>query len=113
MKITNLTPHALHLNGVDGVLNIPPSGQVTRLAVTSQALDPVLVEGITLAVTRPTLGEITGLPEPTEGVIFVASALVAEAAQRRDVFSPGELIRDEAGRVIGARGLCTYMEGTI
>lgn len=71
----------------------------------------VIPTSVTLAVSRPTLGEITGLPPSREGVIYVASALVAEAAHRRDVFSPGELIRDEEGRVVGARGLCSYWEG--
>jgi len=41
-------------------------------------------------------------------VIFVVSALCAqspELAGRTDVFSPGEAIRDESGKIIGAQGL--------
>ena len=108
--IINLTPHALSLHGESGIINVPPSGTVARLAVTRQALSPVTVDGVVLSVNRPTLGEVTDLPAPQDGTIFVASALVAEAAGRADVMSPGELVRDDAGRPVGARGLCSYFE---
>jgi len=110
-NIKNLTPHPLTIVGEGGTLQVPTSGQIARLAVTRTALDPVLIDGVTLPVSRPSLGEITGLPPAEEGVIFVASALVAEASNRADVFSPGELIRSPEGAVIGARGLCSYYKG--
>ena len=108
MKLINLTPHALTIHGNGGILTLPPSGQVARLAVQRLALPAIAVDGITIPVCRPTLGAITGLPEFTEGVILVVSALVADAAKRTDVMSPGELVRDEAGVIIGALGLCSY-----
>lgn len=111
MQIRNLTPHALTLVGDNGTVTVPASGQVARLAVTRTALDPITIDGVTLPVSRPTLGEIVGLPAPEPGVILVVSALVAEAANRGDVMSPGELLRDAAGNVIGARGLCAYGKG--
>lgn len=111
MKIINLTPHPLTLVGDNGTLQVPPSGQLARLAVTRTALAPVTIDGVTLLVSHPTLGEITGLPPAEDGVILIVSALVAEAANRADVFSPGELIRSPEGAVIGAKGLCSYKEG--
>lgn len=116
LAIVNLTPHALTLHGLHGdggVLNVPPSGQVARLAVTRQPLAPITVGGVTLPVNRPTLGDITGLPDARQGVVLVVSALVAEAANRPDVMSPGELIRDADGVIIGARGLCAYAGGAL
>lgn len=110
--LLNLTPHALTLVGENGTVTVPASGQVARLAVTRTACAPVTVDGVlTLTVTRPTLGDTVGLPEPQPGVVLVVSAMVAEAAGRADVMSPGELLRDEGGKVIGARGLCSYGEG--
>ena len=109
--LLNLTPHPLTLVGENGTLEVPPSGQVARLAVTRTALAPVEVDGVTLPVSRSTLGDIVGLPAPEPGVLLVVSALVAEAAGRADVMSPGELIRDTTGAVIGARGLCSYAKG--
>jgi len=111
MKIINLTPHPLTLVGAAGTLEVPASGKLARLAVTRTALAPVIVDGVSLPVTRSVLGEVTGLPPAEEGVIFVVSALVAEAsADRGDVFSPGELLRSPEGVVIGAKGLCSYQK---
>jgi hypothetical protein len=108
MKIVNMTPHPLTLVGNNGTLNVPVSGQVARLAVTRQILAPVTVDGVELPVNCPVLGDIVGLPDPQTGVILVVSALVAEAAERLDVMSPGELLRDENGGIIGAKGLSSY-----
>ena len=109
--IINLTPHPLSLVGEGGTLQVPASGQIARLAVERTALDPVTIDGVTLLVSRPKLGEMTGLPPAEEGVILIVSALVAEAANREDIFSPGELIRSPEGAVIGAKGLCSYYKG--
>lgn len=108
MKVVNLTPHPLTLVGNNGTLNVPASGQIARLAVTRQPLAAITVDGVELSVNRPTLGDVTGLPDPQPGVVYVVSALVAEAAGRLDVMSPGELLRDENGVIIGAKGLCSY-----
>lgn len=108
VKLQNLTPHHITLFGENGAVNIPPSGQVARLAVTRETLAPIVIDGVVLPVSRPTFGEIVGLPEPEAGVLYVVSALVAEQAKRQDVVSVGELLRDESGRVIGGSGLCAY-----
>jgi len=111
MKIKNLTPHALSLVGANGTITVPSTGIVARLAVTRTALSPVIVDGVELAVSLPSLGEVTDLPVAEDGVILVVSALVAGAVNRPDVMSPGELIRDSNGNVIGAKGLCAYIAG--
>ena len=103
MTITNLTPHALVFVLADGSSrSIAPSGAVARCrTVNSPAGD---AEGIPLA--RVSYGAVEGLPEPAEGVLYVVSALVRAAVPgRSDVASPGDLVRDPAGNVIGCRGL--------
>lgn len=116
-SLVNLTPHAITVQG-DGTLILPPSGKIARLAVARAARPAVVVSPgeypglsspVTLPVVRPTLGEIADLPAPTEGVLFIVSALVAEAAKRADVLSPGELIRDDKGVIVACRGLCSYV----
>lgn len=110
MNLVNLTPHAINLHGNDdNVITIQPCGEVARLSVTRETRSPVVAAGVTLPVCRPTLGEIKGLPDPRDGVLYVVSALVAEAAKRQDVMSPGELIRDADGVIVGANGLCAYV----
>ena len=55
--IINLTPHPLTIVGEAGTLKVPTSGQIARLAVERTALDPVTIDGVTLRVSRPKLGD--------------------------------------------------------
>jgi len=109
VNIVNLTPHALNLmpQGPDGpTVTIPPSGQVARCEVRRVQVDTVTVDGITVPVNRTQFGEVTGLPDPQPDTIFVVSALVAQAVpDRPDVFIVDDAVRDEQGRIIGARAL--------
>jgi hypothetical protein len=110
VEVVNLTPHPLTIERTDGtVAAIPATGAVARLAVTREARPAVKTTVGEFAVSAPKLGEIEGLPEPQSGKIYVVSAIVADAAKRADVFSPGELLRDAEGKIIGARGLCAYV----
>lgn len=97
----NLTPHTLNIHTPGDVIAIPPSGEVARVATVSVETDPV--GGI--PTVKTTFGEVTGLPAPKEGVTLVVSGLVASAAPRYDVFSPGDLVRDASGRPVGCQGL--------
>ena len=103
MELRNLTPHPLGLHGPEGILNLPVAGAAPRLDVSRVALGTLAG----LPLVRSTMGKVQGLPAQEPGVVLVVSALVAEAApERTDLAYPGEALRDEAGRVIGARGLC-------
>jgi len=97
----NLTPHSLAIHTPTGVVTLAPSGEVARVATVNTEAAPV--GGIPTCTT--TTGEVTGLPDPQEGVFLVVSGMVASAAPRPDVFSPGDLVRDESGRPIGCKGL--------
>jgi hypothetical protein len=109
VEVVNLTPHPLTIERTDGtVAAIAATGAVARLAVTREARPAVKTTVGEFSVSAPKLGEIEGLPDPQAGKIYVVSALVADAAKRSDVFSPGELLRDAEGKIIGARGLCAY-----
>jgi hypothetical protein len=100
--IINLTPHTISVEGFDGSFtNLPPSGAVARVAVSYSPNGGVGP----LPVFRAEYGEVEDLPSPEKGVYLVVSGMVAAAAPRSDVFSPGELIRDESGKPIGCRGL--------
>ena len=104
MEFSNLTSHAIKiLNGQGNlVIEVPPSGAVARVAATSEVVG--VVNGVSLFTTQ--FGEVDGLPEAQEGVIFITSLLVRSAVpDRRDVASPGELVRDSAGQPMGCKGL--------
>ena len=102
MNIVNLTPHTLNIvTPEEGTINVEPSGLVARVSVTSVEGDPV--DGIPVAMTS--YGEVEGLPAPTEDTIFVVSGMVEAQISRSDVYSPGPLLRDEAGKPVGCEGL--------
>src|SRR5690606_28519365 len=102
MRIINLTPHAVTIDGV----TFPPDGRIPRLREETREVGQIEVDGHTLPVTETVLGELEGLPDPADGVIYIVSRLVAEAAPARDdLYFPGRLLRDEAGRVVGAESL--------
>lgn len=100
--LVNLTPHTLSIyDGETLVVTLPPSGQVARVSIETQRLS--VMDKVPLYVQQP--GEVVGLPEP-DGALFVVSALVRLAVpNRRDVASPGELVRNEAGQPVGCKGL--------
>lgn len=103
MKIVNLTPHELKLHNEAGelVATIAPDGRAPRVNMTRVRVGEV--GGVPMF--RSEAGEITDLPEPEDGTVFVVSGLVRAAVNRPDLWQPGELLRDEAGRVVGAVGL--------
>ena len=109
MNIVNLTPHALVLmpGGPDGpTVTIPPSGLVARRAVDREQVDTVTVNGITVPVNQIQFGTVSDLPAPRPDTVFVVSALVAQRVPgRRDVYIVDDAVRDDQGRIIGARAL--------
>ena len=109
MNIVNLTPHALNLmpQGPDGpVVTIPPSGQVARCVVSRVQVDTVTADGIIVPVNQTRFGEVFDLPDPQPDTIYVVSALAAQAVpDRQDVFIVDDTVRDDQGRIIGAKAL--------
>lgn len=109
MNIVNLTPHALNLmpQGPEGpVVTLPPSGQIARCAVDRVQVDTVAVDGIIVPVNQTRFGEVSDLPDPQPDTIYVVSTLVAQAVRdRQDVFIVDDVVRDDQGRIIGARAL--------
>lgn len=104
----NLTPHAIVLN--DG-RSFPPSGTVAR--VSSSFEEGAQIDGIT--IYRSVTGEITGLPDPIARTIYIVSAMVLDANNRRidrnrryDLVAPStghsSTIRNEAGHIVSVGG---------
>jgi len=104
MEFVNLTKHEIVVHSQRGRMVLVPSGVEARVETEN-----ILVEfptGTTVDIFTQRVGEVEFLPEPKEGVGWVVSTQVRLAVPNRgDVFSPGELIRDEKGRPIGCMGL--------
>lgn len=98
----NLTPHAVKV----GQTTFLPSGQVARCATTMVPCGTHL--GVELY--KSVVGDVVGLPTETEGTFLIVSAMVRCALpNRKDLVSPGNLVRDSSGNVIGCDGFITNM----
>jgi hypothetical protein len=104
MNIVNLTPHDIHICDADGriVRTIHRSGNQARCAVSSVEVGQV--DGIPLVTTQ--FGEVSGLPEPQSSMLYLVSLLVRQAVPHRlDVVSPGDMVRDGNGQIVGCKNL--------
>ena len=103
VKFVNATPHVLNIVCADGsIREIAPSGIVPRLAQTR--LVSHILDGI--EIFRVQMGALEGMPDEDGETVFVVSRMVLDSIpERGDMLSPGELVRDSAGKVIGCKGL--------
>ena len=106
----NLTPHALSVKALDGATVVIPPDERGAARVVYDRLPPEQTNIAGHEVRISVAGsprEIVGLPEPEEDVILIVAKAVGDAApaSRGDLVSPGKLIRDEDGTVIGCDGL--------
>lgn len=106
----NLTPHALYVKALDGTyITIAPDERgAARVIYDRLSPEQCRIGGHEVAVVvAGAPREIIGLPEPEEGVVLIVAKAVSDAAPawRGDLISPGRLIRDEDGTVIGCDGL--------
>lgn len=112
VHLVNLTPHEIRLlPEAGGEVVVPPSGEVARCAVERRVIGHALCDGVMVPLHRTVFGAVQGLPAPMVGIVYVVSALVAQAARRPDVVSVDDAVRDAEGRVVGARALARHDAG--
>lgn len=106
-ELVNMTPHSItvyQMDGVTPVVTIPSSGMV-RVAETVR----VCYEGeVPLVQIVRDPDKIDGLPTRIIGQYVIVSDLAYRAAKplgRDDLLRPGPAVRDEAGRIVGCKGL--------
>jgi len=88
MKIVNLTPHMIVVcSSLENVIAKYPSEGNARVSTSATTIDSV--NGIDIVAT--VYGEVEGLPEPQEGVMYLVSMVVGNIPsirERKDVISP-------------------------
>jgi hypothetical protein len=101
-SIKNLTPHPIHLVGLDGqiIRTFSPDGLVRLKTSTVDA--GFTVEGC--KITKTVFGEPEGLPEYKLGQFYIVSQLVKSALpNREDLLVPAEVVRDSNGNILGCK----------
>ena len=107
-NIINLTPHDVNVVGNDNsvAITIPASGNVARCSQTIDIIDSITLDSVDIPISSSSYGEVVDLPAPKPGYYYIVSRLVMSACpDRQDLLVPNDLVRDEAGRVIGCRSL--------
>lgn len=103
MNIRNHTPHEITLVLPDGqTLVLPPVAPCPRVG---EHKEPLAVWA-SVPVVRVRPGAVCGLPPQEPDTLLIVSRMVADAARdRSDLVSPGDLVRDDKGRIVGCRTL--------
>lgn len=98
----NLTPHNVNVRKQDGTMvTFEKAGVIARC--TEQRNDVANIDGIVFR--NVVFGDVYDLPEPKEGTFYIVSMAVRAALpQRKDLVSPGALMRDENGQPVGCDG---------
>jgi len=103
MILINLTPHPINICDEAGkVVRVFQSEGLVRLKAVTVTVGEI--DGIHL--TRTEFGQPEGLPEFSEGKMYIVSQLVKSALPgRKDLLVPSEVVRDEKGNIIGCKAL--------
>lgn len=107
-EIVNLTPHQINIMVGDEMMVIEPSGLVARCIEETVIEESLSFQGKEIKViSKVVLPVCENLPQKKDGRIYIVSLPVAEAVKndRDDVYAIGEAIRDEGGRIVGAKSL--------
>jgi hypothetical protein len=109
-KIINLTPHAVTIlawcQTLDGDTVIPPSGQVARCEEVTNPNGMIETEFGQIEFVQKSFGAVVGLPEQEPGTYLIVSMMVRQALpERKDLLSPGDLVRDTSGKIVGCKNL--------
>lgn len=106
--LVNLTPHAINFVLADGFELTLESEGIARAKTETKVIGSICSDEIPLV--KVVYGEPEGLPDPVDGTYYIVSAITAAAAKAAggrtdDLLTTADLVRDEAGRVIGCRAL--------
>ena len=95
MEFINLTPHGIN---IIQKRFIEPSGTVARCTEITE--NAGRAGGVPLIYRH--YSDVEGLPEPKNDVMYIVSHMVRVALpERKDLVSPGNLLRDCDGNIIG------------
>lgn len=111
MNVINLTPHEINIVGNEGkvLLSVAPSGVIGRADEVRTKHETLSLAGIEVPCVELDFTAANSIPDPVKGTILIVSVLTAQAARRSgrtsDIYFPTDLVRDDRGRIVGARSL--------
>ena len=113
-RVVNLTPHPVRVFVGKDIIEVPPSGKVARLRVSSSHHGTLPYKGQGMPVTLSGDDGVINLPDVIEGTVYIASSVVAKSLKREDVLSPDTtdegVLRDGSGNVFAVKRLQCFSE---
>ena len=104
MTFVNLTPHEVVVECKNGDKKVfPPSGEVARVELEDICV--AYLDG--MPVHKGKVKEVTGIPKPQPGVVYIVSLFVLQHCKdRHDLVAPDTngAIRDDEGRIVAVKG---------
>lgn len=122
--IVNLTEHDLVIFIDNGkTVTIPPCGIIARCNEIIEPIDDIVINaennddesitGTNKLCTVPLMRKGFGsavLPLPVKNTVYFVSQIVAAAfPERNDLVFTGEIVRDDAGQIIGVKSLAKML----
>lgn len=100
--LVNLTPHDVFVHyGAGDTRRIVSAPMPARIEYTFER-ERGEIEGVQVRYICDTT--VVNLPEPVEGTTYIVSSLVKTYCwEREDVVCPGDMVKDDTGRIIGCR----------
>jgi hypothetical protein len=96
--VLNYTPHDINIGNV--IISSSGNARVSEEINVVDSLNDV-------DIISKKLGVVTGLPDEKHKQFIIVSLMVAQALpEREDLLIPGELVRDNTGKIIGCKNLC-------
>ena len=100
--LINLTPHTVTV----GSVVIKPTEPAARVSSTTTVVGVIAFDDFEIEIIETHYGQVENLPEPNGKDSFIVSRMVKDRVpERNDVLVPGELVRDEEGRIVGCKNL--------
>jgi hypothetical protein len=108
VKIVNLTPDPINIADEEGniAITLHPSGKVAKIYLQHEFIQ----ELFGAIVLRENYLEISDLPKPKDGVMYIVSEEIARIAKRLDVITPraGSTTVHKDGQLMIVRGFQTF-----
>ena len=102
--IKNCCPHPMNV----GEAVLPPCGILPRISFEQEQQGTIDFAGARVPLIVRKRGPVENLPPAEEGVWLLVSVMVFDACpDRTDLLCPGDLVRDDQGRIIGMSNLVT------
>jgi hypothetical protein len=100
-EVKNYTPHDINIILDDCEIIIESEGIARCNEIIEKQGEVLDVE-----IIKKKFQGVEGLPEERDDTIYIVSLVVAQSCKdRNDLVIPGEIVRDDAGKIIGCKNL--------